>query len=82
MIVQTPSKIEQGMFKDVGIQEFDTCKKSVVKDKEIGVSQELNPSHSKFLIPTESSLKHVKVYFRPKARPVNKLRLNMKVVLN
>ena len=80
--IQTPSKIEQGRFEDVGIQEFDTCKKYVVKDKEIGVSQELNPSHIKFLIPTESSSKPVKVYSRIKTRPVKTLRLNMKVVLN
>ena len=60
--VQTPTKIEQGRFEDIGIQEFDTCKKYVVKDKEIGVSQELNPSHNEFLIPTESSSKHIKVY--------------------
>ena len=80
--VQTPSQIEQGRFENIGIQEFDTCKKYVVKDKEIGVSQELNPSHSKFLIPTESSSKLVKVYSRPKTRPINKLRLNMKLVLN
>ena len=80
--IQTPSKIEQCIFEDVGIQEFDTCKKSVVKDKEIGVSRELNPSHIKFLIPTESSSKPVKVYSRPMTHFVNKLILNIKVVLN
>ena len=82
MTIQTLSKIKQGRFEDIGIQEFDTCKKYVVKDKEIGVSQELNPSHNEFLIPTESSSKLVKFYSRPKSHPIKKLRLNMKVVLN
>ena len=82
MTIQTLSKIKQGRFEDIGIQEFDTCKKYVVKDKEIGVSQELNPSHTKFLVPKEISSKPVKVYSRPKSCAINKLRLNMKAVLN
>ena len=39
-------------------------------------------SLSKPLKPTECSSKPFKVYFRPKIRPANKLRLNMKAVLN
>ena len=32
--------------------------------------------------PIGNSSKPIKVYFRPKNRPVNKLRMNMKVALN
>ena len=38
-------------------------------------------SHSKPSKPTECSSNLVNVYFMPKTRPINKLRLNMKAML-
>ena len=81
MAIQTPSKIEEGRFEDTGIQYFETCENSIVKEKAVGVDQELNPSHDKCLVPIESSSKPVKVYQRHKTH-VKKLRLNIKDVLD
>ena len=80
MNIQTSAKLEQKKP-----EEFKNCSSVMNPVNEIEIVKK-GPDHVSSLNkpskPIEYSSKPLKVYFRPKKRPVNKLRLNMKEILD
>ena len=80
MNIQTSAKVEQKK-----LEKFKNCSSVMSRVNEIEIVKK-GPDHVSSLNkpskPIEYSSKPLKVYFRPKTRLVNKLRLNMKSVLD
>ena len=80
MNIQTPPKFEQKNPEE--LKYFSSVNNSVDKIEIAKKISHFGVSLSKPSNFTECSFKPVKVYQRPKTRPVNKLRLNVKEILD